>query len=228
VTIISPKIREAMKRKTDAELQGVVAYAENWTPPADEAAREELQRRGVPEKLSSVEWLARWPGRAAFAEEDDAPVEGGERRISDYLEAVESRCLYCGAREPLQFHPFVVLAGPSMEQLPRPAAAAAVQMVGRSFGIAGGLVAAAVGRTILAGGAPQSLLLHFVLCDDCADQAVNEEDELPREVYTLHPWVDPLVQAGYEFLMRKPHHSVIVQAAKGLKSPPSAVGIMMV
>jgi hypothetical protein len=77
VTVITPKIREAMERKTDAELQGVVADAENWTPPAVEAAREELHRRGVRKKPSWVEWLERWPGRAAFAEEDDAPQAAG-------------------------------------------------------------------------------------------------------------------------------------------------------
>jgi hypothetical protein len=230
VTIISPKIREAIERMTAAELQGVVADAESWTPPAIEAAREELQRRGVGEKPSWAEWLARWPGRAAFAEADDAPeaAEGGEKPLDHYLEAVESRCLYCGVREPLQFHPFVVSAHPS-EELSRFVAAGAVRMVGRSFGIAGGLVSGLLGWTILnEGRARESLLLYFVLCDDCAPEAVSEKNEFPPEVYALHPWVDPLMQVGYEVMVRDPDHSTIVQAAKRLKSPPSAVGIRMV
>jgi hypothetical protein len=228
VTIISAKIREAMERKTDAELQGVVADAENWTPPAVEAAREELQCRGVGEKPSWMEWLARWPGRAAFAEEDDAPAEGGEMPLGHYLEAVESRCLYCGARKSLQFHPFVVAARPS-DDMSRFFAATAVRLVGRSFGIVGGLVSVVVRSTILEeGSATESLLLHLVLCDECAQEAVNEKDELPPEVHWLHPWVEPLVQVGYEGIVLHPDHSTIVQAAKRLKSPPSAVGVTMV
>lgn len=231
MTIISPKIREAMERKTAAELQGVVADAESWTPPAVEAAREELQRRGLREKPSWVEWLERWPGRAAFTEEDDAPVdaEDGERPLEHYLGTVESRCLYCGAREPLQFHPFVVSARPSVEPS-RAAAAVAVVMVGGSLGIAGaGLASRMVGRTILNGGkAAESLLLHFVLCDDCASEAVNETSAFPLEAYALHPWIEPLSQVGYEIIVLNPDHSMIVQAAKRLKGPPSAVGIKMV
>jgi hypothetical protein len=231
MTIISPKIREAMERKTTAELQAVVADGESWTPPAVEAAREELQRRGMGEKPPWVEWMARWPGRAAFAEEDDAPeaADGGEKPLEHYLEIVESRCLYCGAREPLQFHPFVVSARPS-EELPRVAAATAVRMVGRSLDVVGaGLVSAMVGRAILdEGRATESLLLHLVLCDGCAREAVNEHDEFPPEVYGLHPWVEPLAQVGYEVMVLAPDRPTMVQAAKQLMSPPSAIGIRMV
>lgn len=230
MTIISPKVREAMERRTTAELRGVVAHAQDWTPPAVHAAREELRRRGERETPPWVEWLERWPGRAAFAEEDDAPVgaEGGERPLEHYLEAAESRCFYCGAREPLQFHPFVVWTR-SSDELPRAVAARAVRLVGRSFGGIGGLVGAVVGRAILeVGRATESLLLHFVLCDDCAPRAENEENEFPPEVYALHPWVEPLMQAGYDMMVLDPDRPTIAQAAKGLKSPPSAVGIMMV
>jgi hypothetical protein len=175
-----------------------------------------------------VEWLEQWPGRAAFAEEDDAPVEGGEKPLGHYLEAVESRCLYCGARQALQFHPFVVAARPSVD-VPRVAAARVARLVGRSFGIAGVLVSAVASWTLLDGAVTsESLLLHFVLCDDCAQQAVNENNELPPEVYGLHPWVEPLLQVGYEGIVLKPDHATVVRAAKRLKSPPSAVGIMMV
>lgn len=230
MTIIDPKIRERMERMTAAELQGVVAEAENWTPPAVEAAREELRRRGVREKPSWVEWLERWPGRAAFADEDDAPedADAGERPLEHYLATVESRCLYCGAREPLQSHPFVVSAR-RLGDLPRVVAAAAVLMVGRSFGMVGGVVAGVVGLIILIWGRTKgSLLLHLVLCDDCAQKAVNEKDEFPPEVYALHPWVDPLSRVGYGVLVLHPDHSAIAQAGKRLKSPPSAVGITMV
>lgn len=230
MTIISLKIREAMERKTDDELQGVVADANNWTPPAVEAARQELQRRGVGEKPSWVEWLARWPGREAFVEGDPEPEdeEAGEQPLEHYLETVESRCLYCGAWRPLQFHPFVVAARPAVE-LPRAAAAVAVQMVGRSFGIVGGLVSAAVGWTILDGAkATEGLLLDLVLCDGCAQEAVNERNAFPPEVYALHPWLGPLAQAGYDMMVLRPDHSTIVQAAQRLKSLPSAVGITMV
>lgn len=199
------------------------------TPLAIKAAREELRRRGVGETPSWVEWLERWPGRAAFAEEEDAPeaAEAGEKALEHYLEVVESRCLYCGAREPLQFHPFVAL-GPPSEVLSRTVAAMAVVVVGVSLGIVTGWVSRRVGRAIIDGGRGESLLLHFVLCDGCASQAVNDEDAFPPEVYGLHPWVAPLMQVGYDGMVLDPDHPTMVQAAKRLGRPPSEIGITMV
>jgi hypothetical protein len=69
------------------------------------------------------------------------------------------------------------------------------------------MVAAVVGWTSLDGAkVPDTLLLQLVLCNDCAREAANEKNELPAEAYALHPWVDPLVQVGYEMMVLQPDH----------------------
>jgi hypothetical protein len=239
---MSQNLSQRMASMSDSELKRVLAEPEDWTHEAREAAKAELRSRGAdlnPPPTADAEeaeldgpwrtWLAEWPGPPAV----EVAREDGERTIGGYLEEVETCCLYCGASDGLQYHPFVMASyADNAMRVGQILGAAAVKVYvgGAIGGLVSGLLLGSAraepedpgpGEVIKRG----SFLLHLVLCDSCAVSAVNRRNVFPLPVYGLHPWVETLALVGYAWLRTDPRTEVVNAALRQMRWRPSAIGV---